>query len=123
MTTGKERCERRKHRRFQTNDLVIAVSSCDKLLEFGKVKDISKGGLRIEYVGDQKPTVTECDINILTNQLYISSLPCRIIWSRETENDSPFSYNKNWQCGVAFVELMKEQQELLDELVNNFSSR
>lgn len=122
MPARREATERRRHKRFQVNDLVIAVST-EVSSQFGKIVNISRGGLRIRYVSDQKPTAGTSELNILTDQFYISSVPCRIVWENEAENTSSFNNRTDWYCGLEFGDLSETQRLQLEELMSHFSRR
>jgi c-di-GMP-binding flagellar brake protein YcgR len=109
--------ERRKHRRFQINDLAIAVPN-KPVPQVGRIVNISKGGMAIRYL-DQTDWAGNADsIDILINSnLFITNIPVQNVSDFKVENQDSFSIMNERQCCLKFGSLSPDQELLLNEFI------
>ena len=113
-----DRCE------IQFEEIQIAIHSRRELYP---VKDISTGGLAIEYSpGTDGPFESEA-IDIITinqDQIFLSKIACKTVYDIST-----LMYGKSFKGGamrirgLQFIELTKEQEDKLDILVKHCFDR
>jgi len=109
-----DRCE------IQFEEIQIAIHSRRELYP---VKDISTGGLAIEYSpGTDGPFESEAiDISAADyDRFYLPNIACKTVYDISTLMEGrSFRGAAMRICGLKFVELTKEQEEQLDILLKN----
>jgi hypothetical protein len=85
---------------------------------FYPIKDISAGGLAIEYSPAKKPPFASEAIDIIKinqDQLFLSKVACKIVYDIPTlMHGRSFKGGAMRICGLKFVELTKEQEDKLN---------
>ena len=108
--------DRRQHRRYTAIENILALNT----ESFGKVVDMSLGGLRIKYLlrrGD--PFHHDFDISLLndTGEHYIDKLPCKVVSITDSRPICPPLNLFIREAGVAFTGLSVTQKNLLSHFI------
>ena len=97
--------ERRKFTRFLVPENVYAALG-PSFSKVGRIKDVSIGGLAMEYItdGDSVLENSHVDIFIREEEFYLSKLPCKIVYDLpiEPSADPQVSGLTQKRCGVQF---------------------
>jgi len=113
---------RRKSKRFLPDSRAFACLRPD-FVKLGKIKDISRGGLSFRYVSNQDPAKepNEIDIFLSGNNFFLSKLQCRVVYDFNAHHFSVApSHVDEWQCGVQFGKITKEQRRKLSVFLDNY---
>jgi hypothetical protein len=117
--------ERRKYRRLSVTDLAFAVFM-PNYSKLGKITDISKGGLAIEYVAEEvlNDGSSHIDIFFAGGGLYMAGIPIKTIHDIRCQKPTKMiSSIKVRRCGLQFGELTQEQEAQLDFFLENHTSK
>jgi len=118
------KAERRKYTRFFVTDDAYAALGPD-FTKVGRIKDISMGGLALEYLTDEKngsenPTV---EIFLRTEQFHMTEIPCTIVYSIDLETpDDTLPSNQRLihkRCGVEFSHLTEDHEKQLVDFLKD----
>ncbi len=97
--------ERRKFTRFLVPENVYAALG-PSFSKVGRIKDVSIGGLALEYLTDEDSVLenSHVDIFIREEEFYLSKLPCKIVYDVpiEPSADPQVSGLTQKRCGVQF---------------------
>ena len=99
--------ERRKYNRFLVTDDAYAALGPD-FTKVGRIKDISMGGLALEYLSDEKNGSENQSVEIFLRkgQFHMSEIPCEIVYSIKLEApEDTLLFNQmlvHKRCGVEF---------------------
>ena len=97
--------ERRKFTRFLVPENVYAALG-PSFSKVGRIKDVSIGGLAIEYITDGDSAPGNSHVNIFTREgkFFLSKLPCKIVYDVPLEPSAgPQAYRLTQKrCGVQF---------------------
>lgn len=112
--TGPER--RRYARQEVMNTIFIAFRPLfDKV---GKIKNISLGGICLEYciytANDGIGTTIEVDIFSQCKDFYLPRIPCKIVYDTRIRHYPSFIGMETKRCGLQFLELSERQRAQLD---------
>ena len=112
--------ERRKFKRLLPRDLTFAVFR-PHFANLGKVKDISKGGLALEYVLNETKITgfSEIDIFLSGYPFYMSRIPSKIIYDKNINGE--YRTEGTRQCGLKFEDLAPEQTSQLQYFLRNYT--
>ena len=122
MTNTQWQIERRKHKRFRVRDGVfVTLKPSDTGV--GRLRDISMGGLRCDYVTEQASSIeaTELDIFMTNSDFGFYKIPCQIVWHRITY-ESPLTSISRRECGVQFGEMTDSQLSWLEYFIQNYTT-
>ena len=113
--------ERRKFRRLLPRDLTFAVFR-PHFSNLGKVKDISIGGLALEYVlkETQNAGSSEIDIFLTDDFFYLRRIPSKIIYDREI--DEEYRSVKKKRCGLQFGDLTPTKKSQIEYFLQNYTT-
>ena len=113
--------ERRKFRRLLPRDLTFAVFR-PHFSNLGKVKDISIGGLALEYVlkETQNAGSSEIDIFLTDDFFYLRRIPSKTIYDREIDEESRSV--KTMRCGLQFGDLTPTQKSQIEYFLQNYTT-
>ena len=115
--------DRRKFTRFVFKKDAIQIFSDDAIL-FGKINDISKGGLSFKYTPVTDEKIDTKSINILVkgkDKLNLYHLDCRTIYDiYAIEKDQGFLSYERRQCGIKYFWLKDSQNKKLEFLLNHY---
>ena len=107
-----KRCE------IHFNEIQFAIHPSQKLYP---IKDISNGGLAVEYSPEANEPFELEAIDIIAmadEQYYLPKIACKTVYDIPTlMHDRSFRGGEMRICGLKFVELTKEQEEKLDILL------
>ena len=116
--------DRRKFSRFVFKKNVIQIFSDDPIL-FGKLNDISKGGLSFRYTPVTGIELDTNSINILPrgkDQLNLYHIVCRTIYDISLfEEGKSLTGHERRKCGIKFFGFNENQKNKLDLLLNNYT--
>jgi c-di-GMP-binding flagellar brake protein YcgR len=109
--------ERRKHHRFKVKDLAIAVPN-KPAPQVGRIVNISKGGMAIQYL-DQADWADNADsIDILVNgSFFMTNIPVQNVNDFKVESQDSFNIMSERQCCLKFGPLSPDQEILLNEFI------
>ncbi len=112
--------EHRKYIRFETNKKTFAAlrSGFDKV---GKVLDISINGLAFSYILEEAIKVEHFQVDIFQseNGLYLSNIPCHVVYDIPNTKQKYDSLIQPRRCGLCFGELSNIQNDNLQEFLGN----
>jgi len=113
--------DRRKFKRLLPRDLTYAVFR-PHFSNLGKVKDISLGGLALEYVLNKTKNKgsSEIDIFLTDDSLYLPRIPSKIIYDREI--DEEYRSVKKKRCGLQFGDLTPTKKSQLEYFIQKYTS-
>jgi hypothetical protein len=116
-----KREERRKHKRFRVRDDVFVILKPSDT-GVGRLRNISMGGLRCDYVTDRVSSIeaTELDIFTTNSDFGLYKIPCQTVWHRITY-ESPLTSTSRWECGVEFGDLTQAQISQLEHFIQNYT--
>jgi hypothetical protein len=128
LTSSSSGLMEQKHRRFErcaidSNEVQVSVSTNHK----AAVSNISKGGLAIEYspVADE-PLETE-SIDVIAvgyDRIYLKKIACETVYDHQTlMHNNSFSGGDKRIRGLKFVDLTKDQEDELDNLLKHCFDR
>jgi hypothetical protein len=119
--------EKRKEIRYPVQENIIAALQ-NGGTTVGKVRDVSKGGLSLEYIiyDDESNAKSKGrDIFIFVNGFSIRRVPCRVVYDIPVpmpESDDLFiTHLMTMRCGVKFEALSGEQKEKLEYLLQTYA--
>lgn len=127
FTDGGKRVEteRRKFRRFLAQDTAFAVFS-PHFTKLGKIKNISGGGLALEYIACEGRKEDSSGIHIFLSDstFCLTNIPSKIIHDIEIAGEYPKSTDivETRLCGVQFGELTEEQAAKLEFFLKNHTT-
>lgn len=115
--------ERRGFTRFSFKKDEIQIFSDDAIL-FGKINDISKGGLSFKYTPVTDGKIDTNSINILVkgkDKLNLYHIDCRTIYDISSiEKGQRFLSYERRQCGIKYFWLKESQNKKLEFLLNHY---
>ena len=118
------KAERRKFDRFPVPRNQCYVFDHDST-EMAEIKDIGKGGVKLEYAPVANMKTGWKIIDIFTQdykQFYLLEIPCQLIYNTiSLAEDYTFSGSKVRIAGLKFETLSKEQTKKLEALLNTLS--
>ena len=108
--------ERRKHKRFLTQDKAFTVFRPD-YTKLGKIKSISMGGLSFEYIAYEKQLNEASEMDIFISEeggLHLSKIPCKIINDFKIDESQILAHRlETRRCRLQFGKLPEEQADKL----------
>ena len=121
--------ERREHERLVPKSSAFVVFR-PQFSKIGPIEDISRGGLRCNYlhpVTEETPegkTSHLIDIFISNNGFHLSNIPCNLIYDAEPNDDQLtfMPYLVNRQCGLKFDRLTEEQEKQINHFLENHTT-
>jgi len=117
---GKGVADKRKHKRFRSQDLAFAAFGSHSK-EIGQIMDISRGGLAFLYIsdGDQINESRELEIYLANNGFHLKEVPFNTISDFELTSEFPLSSIIMRRRGVQFGELTQDHVSLLGYFIQN----
>jgi c-di-GMP-binding flagellar brake protein YcgR len=114
--------EKRKYIRFLPKEKAYAAIGAD-FAKVGKLKDISIGGLALEYITDEKSGLaySQVDIFVRGKEFHLFKLPCKIVY--DIRLDAPEKVQAlastllRRRCGVEFDWITKKHKKQLEEFL------
>ena len=115
--------ERRKYIRFLTKEKTFAAlrSGFDKV---GRVLDISINGLAFLYILEEAIMVKPFQVDIFQseNGLYLSNIPCRVVYDIPNTKKRFDSLIQPRRCGLCFGRLSEKEYENLMKYMREAST-
>ena len=118
--------EQRKYIRFSVHDNTFAALGSG-FETVGKVSDISIKGLTLSYVCERiKATPDTCfsqvDILLSGSSFHLHKVHCKIVYDIQDPKSNNNDSIVNRRCGLQFGKLSKSQSDLLDLLLENYTT-
>lgn len=118
--------ERREFNRFVFTKYEIQVLSDDPIL-FGKLNDISKGGLSFQYTPIPGVEMTTDSINILpigNDEYNIYHINCQIIYDIPSAEKDKMNWGcERRKCGIKYFWLQEKQNNKLELLLHLYLAK
>ena len=121
MLNAKVQPDRRQYKRFRVQDgAFVIIRPSDTGV--GRLKDISMGGLRFEYMSWHATPIeaANLDIGVTGTTFGLYNVPCQTIWE-ETIYKEPEASLYWKRCGVEFGELTQAQIFQLEHFIQNYT--
>lgn len=117
--------DQRRHQRLTPAGLTFVAIRPD-FSHFGKVIDISGGGLRFQFMG-MPSSLTESrrmalDLFVHGNGYYLSEVPCQLVHETEVGHVSPSAIATR-HFGLKFKDLTRSQAERLEYFLDHYTTR
>ncbi len=115
--------ERRQFERYATDDSLFATfrPHFDRI---GKVKDISKGGMSIEYTVYEEFGKTESvEVDLFSHKadFHLSRLSCKVVYDTGSSDYQGFSGFEVRRCGLEFSNLSPRQRAMVESAFGHFT--
>ena len=115
--------DQRKHPRHTPSNLTFVALRPD-FSHFGKVIDISGGGLRFQFMGmpvtlAKKPRMT-LDLFVHGNGYYLSDVPCELVHEANAESPSTGPV-ATCRYGLRFKDVTRSQADQLDYYLEHYT--
>ena len=121
---------RRKSDRYPTRDRAFALLK-PYGNRLGEIRDVSRDGISFDYVdilGHTKNGLSSegltLDIVVAAESIYLSKLPCRIVYESSVTPEAPYSspglLTRTRRCGVEFGNLEEDHSRRLDHFIKTF---
>ena len=121
MLHEKAQLERRQHKRFRINNLMIAVQNRSNT-KVAQVVNISKGGMAVRYVDEGELLTSTTEVNILKNSgFFMTEVPVDVIRDFRYNDDEHFTIIMERQSCMKFGKLAPEKQDRLDYLLMKYT--
>jgi hypothetical protein len=113
---------KRSQQRFKAKEGVYVTITSDYDI-IGLIKDISKGGLALQYVADRKKLIGLLAMDIFSNDksFYLKEILFKTVKDFYVDNKVPFSMITLRQCCGKFVDLTDEQTSQLDNFIQDYT--
>jgi hypothetical protein len=112
----------RKNKRFQAKE--GAYASVPDHLIIGLIKDISKGGLALQYIAEGKQVrgdLSKIDIFSSGKNIHLKNVPFKTTSNFHVDSNIPLSTVILRQCGGQFGVLTDDQVYQLDRFIENYA--
>ena len=121
-STTNRQDERRKHKRFKIKDCAFAVLTSGSANRFGKIVNLSHGGLAYRYLNTKEQLLdfdkdqSECELNLFfgTDEFKLGKVPLRVVSNSKISGDISLSMS---QSRLQFVSLTIEQTKQLEYFI------
>ena len=124
MDDGKISFERRSHNRYKVKDGAFAVHRENiSKRKFGKILDISNGGLSFSYFGTKKSSSGTFDLDILSldTDFKLEKLQSKIISDYAIKEQTRPGFIIKRRRGVQFEKLLKNQISKLKYFITHYT--
>jgi hypothetical protein len=124
MAKGDDFQERRKHKRFKVAEGAFAVSP-SYYNKRGQIKDISRGGLAFQYLGNNELSKSplEGEIFLTCDDFCLRKIPVKTVLDFEVDTQIPFSSLPTRQSSIQFGKLSHNQKLLLDHFIREYTHK
>lgn len=114
MVVSKDFVERRTHTRFRVKDGIVAIPHAASM-RFGRIKDISMGGLTVRYFEEEEwhGKSFEVDLVMTDGNFSLDKVLINIKFDMENGTETPYCVLPERQCGFEFVDLTEQQYDKL----------
>jgi len=112
--------ERRAHERYRVKDGIVAVPHAASM-RFGRIKDISMGGLTVRYFDEEEWHDKSFEVELVMTDRYFSldKVLINIKFDLENGTETPYGVLPERQCGFEFVDLTDQQCEKLRNFLDD----
>ena len=106
--------ERRAYERFKVKDGIVAIPDAAST-RFGRINDISMGGLTVRYFDEEElhGKTFEIDLVMTDGNFSLDSVLINIKFDMEKSTETPFCVLPERRCGLQFVDLTDLQHAKL----------
>ena len=120
MVVSKDFVERRAHERYRVKDGIVAVPHAASM-RFGRIKDISMGGLTVRYFEEEEwhGKSFEVDLVMTDGNFSLDKVLINIKFDMENGTETPYCVLPERQCGLEFVDLTEHQNEKLRNFLDD----
>jgi hypothetical protein len=120
MVGSKDFVERRAHERYRVKDGIVAVPHA-AAMRFGRIKDISMGGLTVRYFDEEEwnGKSFEVDLVMTDGNFSLDKVRISIKFDMENSTETPYCLLPERKCGLEFVDLSDHQYEKLRNFLDN----
>jgi hypothetical protein len=120
MVVSKDFVERRAHERYMVKDGIVAVPHAASM-RFGRIKDISMGGLTVRYFEEEEwhGKSFEVDLVMTDGNFSMDKVLIKIKFDMENGTETPYCVLPERQCGWEFVDLTEHQNEKLRNFLDD----
>ena len=114
--------ERRKHARYKVKDGIVAVPHASST-RFGKVREISMGGLTVRYFEEKEwgCEPSEIDLVLSDADFSLDRVPIKIMFDMEKHISTPYRILHERRCGLQFGKLTELQAAQLSNYLRNYA--
>ena len=117
--------KKRRYQRFSVQDDAFAALGND-FDKIGRVNDISIKGLALSYLSERVKVGSysddsEVEIFLTGNRFYLHNVPCRVVYDIIDPKSDKIYRIMTRRCGLHFGELSKNQSELLELFLKNYT--
>jgi hypothetical protein len=122
MSNKKKLVDRRKHKRFQSQDTVFATL-LPHYKKTGKVIDVSMGGLAFQSIAELQPPAASCELTIFSASGDFCLSGLSFVTISDFKNDRvTFSSIRTRRCGLQFGELTGYQIAQIEYFRHNYTT-
>ena len=120
--TKKDFKEKRRHKRFNVKEGVLARSSPD-YDRLGQIKDVSKGGLAFQYLENIRSTEEPLEVEIFSpfDVFRLKKLPVRMVMDIKLDTRGLYASLPIRQLSLQFGKLNHSQELLLDNFIQRYA--
>jgi hypothetical protein len=124
MSNKMNSTEKRKHKRLKAKEGTFAVVTSD-YNKIGQIRNISKGGLSFQYIGEGEESKGSVEIEIFSaaNSFYLRKLAAKVVVDFEVDHTVPFSSLPLRQLVVQFKEMQPTQTMMLDYFLQQYTTK
>jgi c-di-GMP-binding flagellar brake protein YcgR len=111
--------ERRAHERYKVKDGIVAIPHASST-RFGRIRDISMGGLTVRYFEEEElqGKSYEIDLVMADGNFSLDRVLINIKFDMENSTETPFCTLPERRCGLQFVDLTDHQYAKLRTFVD-----
>lgn len=122
MTAKKAFVDARMHERFQLDDGIVALSD-SSATKFGRIRNISLGGLSVSHFDDLDwgAAPPDPELTLAGYGFLVDDFPTRIVADIEVSIENPFQEISERQCSIKFDDLTPRQRQRLAEIIRENS--
>jgi len=122
MADRRSRIDIRKHYRYRVKDHIYVNLRSEFGEEVGKLMDISKGGLSLQFLATNKKPRTYSDLGILASMdLAMERIPFRTVSVEKVNNNIPLSVTRLLRYRLEFKSLTPAQKAKIDFFIKNYT--
>jgi hypothetical protein len=123
---GKMAIEQRESPRFSVQDRTFAALGSE-FETVGKVNDISIKGLFLSYLSESIKTSSDRNFSqvyifLSRNSFHLPKVPCKIVYDIQDPKSIKNNSIMMCRCGLHFDKLSKNQSELLELFLENYTT-
>lgn len=106
--------ERRVHERYKVKDGIVAIPHAASM-RFGRIRDISMGGLTVRYFDEEELHGKSFEIDLLMTDgnFSLDRVLINIKFDMEKGTETPYCILPERRCGLQFVDLTDHQHAKL----------